>query len=229
MGDPGGLIFLDLKDKAHPKQISWLRLNPPFTNGYFGVHSVINLDSRKLLVGVNEGSGNALTNPVKTGWVIDYADPTNARILAVLETPTLPEVPAGHDYTQPVRFGPHNANENEPQGLVDDWMVYLAWFRAGARVFDLSDPKHPEDVGYFEPPDPKYRADARTWSGKPGDPDGSELSSVNQVFVDKRGLMYVTGYNDGLYILEYTGPRPDGSKKALAEAQAQHAALIAKK
>jgi hypothetical protein len=39
------------------------------------------------------------------------------------------------------------------------------------------------------------------------------------VYVDQRGLIYLSGYNDGLYIVEYTGPRPEGSKKALEEAK----------
>jgi len=96
-----------------------------------------------------------------------------------------------------------------PQGMIDDSMFYVSWFSEGIRVFDVSDAKHPAEVGFYEPPDPKVRIDARTWSGKPGDPNGSELSSLNHVFVDKRGLIYASGYNDGLWILEYTGPRPD--------------------
>lgn len=224
LGDPpGGLVILDIKDKAHPKQLSYLKLNPLFPDAYFGVHNVVLMESRKILVCMNEGVGNAKDRPQQTGWVVDYADPTKPRILSVLP------IPAGHDYSLPVRFGPHNAHENQPQGMIDDYMFYVSWFSEGVRVFDVSEAKHPEEVGFYEPPDPKVRIDARTWSGKPGDPDGSELSSLNHVFVDKRGLIYASGYNDGLWILEYTGPRPEGSKKALEDARKQHEALVAKK
>lgn len=224
LGDPpGGLIFLDIKDKAHPKQLSYLRLNPPFINGYFGVHNVVLYESRKILACMNEGVGNAGNRPQMTGWLVDYADPTQPRILSVLP------IPPGHeDLTIPARLGPHNAHENQPQGMIDDFMLYISWFHAGIRIFDTSDAKHPQEVGFYEPPDPKARIDARTWNGKPGDPDGSELMSMNHVFVDKRGYVYASGYNDGLYILEYTGPRPDGSKKALDTARQQHEALAAK-
>jgi hypothetical protein len=45
------------------------------------------------------------------------------------------------------------------------------------------------------------------------------------VYVDKRGYIYASGYNDGLYILEYTGPRPQGSQTALDTTRRERAAL----
>lgn len=219
LGDPpGGLIILDIKDKTKPRMLSRLDLSPPMIDGYFGVHNVVTFDSRRILVCMNEGVGNPLTRPQQTGWVVDYSDPTRPVILSILP------IPSGHDMAVPARFGPHNAHENHPNGLIDDYMLYISWFNGGVRVFDLSDPKHSVEAGFFEPPDPKYRMDARTWSGKAGDPDGSELSSLNHVYVDKRGYVYASGYNDGLYILEYTGPRPQGSLTALEQARRQHAA-----
>lgn len=110
-----------------------------------------------------------------TGWVVDYSNPSKPVMLSILP------IPPGHDMIIPTRFGPHNVHENHPNGLIDDYLLYISWFHGGARVFDLSDPKHPEETGYFAPPDPKYPMDMRTWSGKPGGPDGSELSSLNHV------------------------------------------------
>ena len=216
---PGGLVILDLKDKGNPGFLSRVDMSPPMIEPYFGVHHVTTFDSRKILVALNEGVGSMRTRPQMTGWVIDYADPTRPKVLSVLP------IPPGHDMNIPVRFGPHNSHENQPQGLIDDYMLYVSWFHAGVRVFDLSDPKHPVESGYFEPADPKYRMDSRTWSGEPGEPDGSELASLNHVYVDKRGYIYGSGYNDGLYILEYTGPRPVGSQEALDVARRERAAM----
>ncbi len=222
LGDPpGGLIILDIKDKAHPKQLSRLDMSPPMADTYFGVHNVITMDSRKLLVCMNEGTGEPRSKAQMTGWVVEYADPAKPVIQSILP------IPPNQDMDRPARFGPHNAHENHPNGLIDDWMLYISWFNRGVRVFDLSDPRHPVEAGFFEPPDPKERMDARTWSGKPGDPDGSELSSLNHVYVDKRGYIYASGYNDGLYILEYTGARPQGSQTALEQGKQEHARLAA--
>jgi hypothetical protein len=210
---PGGLMILDIKDKAHPRLLSRTDMSPPMMEPYFGVHNVVLMESRKILVCMNEGVGNAMSRPQMTGWVMDYSNPSKPVILSVLP------IPQGFDLREPARFGPHNAHENQPNGLIDDYMLYISWFHGGVRIFNLSDPKHPTEAGSFAPPDPPYRMDPRTWSGKPGDPDGSELSSLNHVYVDKRGYVYASGYNDGLYILEYTGPRPQGSLTALTDAR----------
>ena len=218
---PGGLVILDIKDKSKPTVLSRLDLSPPMVDGYFGVHNVVTMDSRNILVMMHEATAAPKSQTQMTGWVVDYSDPRKPVILSVLP------IPEGHDYSKPVRFGPHNAHENHPNGLVDDYMAYMSWFHGGIRVFDLSDPKHPFEAGYFRPADPKQRLDARTWNGKPGDPNGSELSSMNHVYVDKRGYIYASGYNDGLYILEYTGPRPQGSKAALEQANRERGERIA--
>ena len=218
---PGGLNILDIRDKSQPKLLSRIDMSPPMTPGYFGVHNVVTMDSRGLLTMMHEGAGNSLNRPQMTGWVVDVKDPAKPVILSVLP------IPQGFDRTVPARFGPHNAHENQPGALIDDYMFYISWFRAGLRIFDLSEPKHPFEAGYFLPPDPKYRVDDITWSGKPGDPNGSELSSLNHVYVDQRGLIYISGYNDGLYILEYTGRRPQGSQTALEQAKRDREARIA--
>ncbi|MBI2220083.1 MAG: hypothetical protein HYU53_02625 [Acidobacteria bacterium] len=218
---PGGMVILDIRDKAKPAFLSRLDLSPPMIDDYFAIHNVVTFDSRGLLAMLDEGSGNNLLKPEKTGWIVDVKDPKNPVILSVLQTPQ------DVDRRHPVRFGIHNAHENQPGSLIDDYMLYVSWFRAGMRIFDLSDPKHPVEAGYFRPPDPKYRIDDTTWNGTEGDPDGSELSSLNHVYVDQRGLIYTSGYNDGLYILEYTGPRPQGSRAALETARRQREQQIA--
>ncbi len=218
---PGGVNILDIRDKSKPTLLSRLDMSPPMIDDYFGVHNVVTMDTRGIMAMMHEAGGPPRARAQRTGWVVDIKDPKNPVILSVLP------IPQGFDLSVPARFGAHNAHENQPGSLIDDYMFYVSWFRGGLRIFDLSDPKHPVEAGYFLPPDPKYRIDARTWSGKPGDPDGSELSSLNHVHVDQRGLIYLSGYNDGLYIVEYTGPRPEGSRKALEEARREREQAIA--
>ena len=57
------------------------------------------------------------------------------------------------------RFGPHNQNQLQHNPLVknQDDLVYLTWFNAGLRIYDISTPIYPQEVGWFLPPDPRER------------------------------------------------------------------------
>jgi len=55
----------------------------------------------------------------------------------------------------------------------------------------------PEEVAYFVPPAPWRMFDPR--------PESAQVIQSCDVFVDREGLLYVTDYNAGLYILEYKG------------------------
>jgi len=220
---PGGLIMLDLADYSKPQMLSYLDLSPPMVDGYFGIHNVITLDSRKLLVTMNEATRYRLEEPQQTGWVVDYRDPKNPVILSILPT----EETGRTDLRQSVRYGPHNGHENRNDGLVDDWMVYISWFNGGVRVFDLSDPRHPVEAGYYIPPDPKWKMDERPLNYQ-GRHVGSDLIALQDVWVDTRGYLYCTDYNAGLFVLEYTGPRPEGSRRALEEARAERQRRISR-
>jgi hypothetical protein len=58
-------------------------------------------------------------------------------------------------------------------------------------------PFRPEEIAYFVPPPPRRMFDTR--------PGRARVIQSCNVFVDREGLMYVTDYNAGLYILEYKG------------------------
>ncbi len=86
----------------------------------------------------------------------------------------------------------HNIHENRPGSLIDDHLVYIAYFNGGLRIADISNPYRPEEVGYFVPEKPEGQAAVQT----------------NDVFVDADGLIYIVDRFDGtMYVLEYTGPR----------------------
>jgi hypothetical protein len=97
------------------------------------------------------------------------------------------------------RFGPHNQNTLlhnpfvQPQGN----LVYLTYFNAGLRIYDTSTPTAPREVGYFLPPDPTHRYGVF--------PKGKLVAQTEDVLVDRRGFIYITHKNQGLYILRYTG------------------------
>jgi hypothetical protein len=77
--------------------------------------------------------------------------------------------------------------------------MYLTYFNAGLRVFDISNARLPKEVGYFIPPDPVKRY---------GPVPDKFVEQTEDVLVDRRGYVYITNKNQGLWVLRYTGPRP---------------------
>ena len=57
------------------------------------------------------------------------------------------------------RFGPHNVNQeiHLPDVEKPGNLIYLTYFNAGLRVFDIKDPIQPEETGWFIPPQPTHR------------------------------------------------------------------------
>ena len=76
-------------------------------------------------------------------------------------------------------------------------MIFATYQNAGIRVFDISDPFTPKEMGALVPPQPATLADTR--------PNRTRVIQSADVFVDANGLIYATDYNAGLYILEFGG------------------------
>jgi hypothetical protein len=96
------------------------------------------------------------------------------------------------------RFGPHNTNleyhlpDVEKQGD----LIYLTYFNAGLRIFDIREPRLPKEVGWFIPPAPTKRI---------GPLPAKLTNQTEDVLVDTRGNIYITDKQWGLFILRYTG------------------------
>ena len=76
-------------------------------------------------------------------------------------------------------------------------LVLATWQNAGVGAFDISDAYAPKEVGALVPAPPTRMDDRR-----PGRP---RVIQSADVFVDARGLIYVTDYNAGLSIIEFEG------------------------
>jgi hypothetical protein len=73
--------------------------------------------------------------------------------------------------------------------MVDDQLIYATFYNAGLRVVDISNPVAPKEVAYYVPETPHYQKAIQT----------------NQVFVDARGLIYLSDFEGaGLHILEWS-------------------------
>ena len=110
--------------------------------------------------------------------------------------------PAGEAYTdfcdKGGRFGPHNTSleYHLPDVEKQADLIYLTYFNAGLRVFNIKDARLPKEVGWFIPPQPTKRI---------GPLPAKLVNQTEDVLADTRGNIYITDKQWGLFILHYTG------------------------
>jgi len=185
----GGLTILDVRDKSSPKLIAHRNWCPPYGGG---THSALPLHDRNLLVVADEATMNIDQEQMKRTWVFDIREKANPVSIATLPTP------AEQDYVAlGGQFGPHNLHENRPGSFQSSTTIFATWQSAGVRVFDIADPYRPVETGYFVPPQPtKWMEPLR---GR------AKMRHTADLFVAQDGVMYVTDYDAGLYILQWQG------------------------
>ena len=138
--------------------------------------------------------------PANFAAVVDIADPTRPFLLSVLPQPQPPPGASYGSFAEKGGWsGPHNSNllQHNPDVQRQGDLFYLAHFNAGLRVYDVSNRRNPREVGYFLPPDPRRRYGPM--------PEGALVTQSEDVVVDRRGFIYVTDKNQGLWVLRYTG------------------------
>jgi hypothetical protein len=138
--------------------------------------------------------------PYNFAGIVDLSDQGRPRLLSLLPPP----VPAaGAPYPnfnlRGGRFGPHNQHhsQNNPWLYASEEIVYLTWFNAGLRVYDIRDPYVPREVGWFLPDDPIERRGRL--------PETALVTQSEDVLVDARGFAYLTDKNHGLHVVRFTG------------------------
>lgn len=181
----GGIVILDISDKSRPREISRLNYSPPY-NGF--THTVLPLFARGLLIVTDECTRDSGLDWPKLAWVVDARTETN-----LVPISTLPLPPVEVFGKRGGRFGAHNLHENYPGPLSwrSDQIVVGAFFNAGVRAYDVSNPYQPREVAYFVPGAPKLS------------PKGA--IQMNDVYIDDRGLVFAADrFSGGLYVLEMT-------------------------
>ena len=90
-----------------------------------------------------------------------------------------------------MRFGPHNLHENRAGSYRSARVVFVTYFNAGLRVYDLVDPARPVELA----------------SWVPETPAGQEAPQTNDLFVEANGRVWATDrIGGGLHCLE---PEPE--------------------
>ena len=183
------LAVVDVADRENPKLMTHRVWAPPFGAG---THNALPLPDRELLVVVDETVLDHQQDGFKPIWVFDNQVKSNPISIA-----TFPP-PSDKDYlTAGGHFGPHNIHENRPGSFVSEELIFATYQNAGVRVYDIRDQFRPVEVAAYVPPRPTVWVDPR--------PNRPVVLHSADVYVDQNGLVYVTDFNAGLYILEYLG------------------------
>jgi len=207
MGYGPAVVILDISDISKPKLIGQLTISPPF--GGIPAHDVLPIPGKNMLFVHGEATGGgdtpddqpACARPITTAAMVDIKDPAKPYLVSILPTPVPPK---GAPYTdfcdKGGRFGPHNTNleYHLPDVEKQADLIYLTYFNAGLRIYDIKNPRLPKEIGWFIPPTPTKR-----YGPLPYD---KLVSQTEDVLVDTRGNIYITDKNWGIFVLRYTGP-----------------------
>ena len=205
-----GLVILDVHDKAHPKLLSRIDYNAPgvekdspdasFCRAAAGVTEAAcgNAHSAKLVPGrpgLLVMTDEYFTCPFGHMRLFDVRNPRRPKLLSHMllpETtrcdPTHPQASVDH-YMQ---RGPstHIGNALNPN------IYMVAWYGAGLRAIDISDARHPHEVG-------RYIYKLTDDYDLPPKYAGRETYDV---IFGKNGRIYVADGTAGIRVVRYTGP-----------------------
>jgi len=196
----GDVVILDIADPAHPKMVAHLDFSPPFSGTHttvpFPRMKVANFtpgigDIRNFLVISEEAIASGCQELRRQLYVVDATEERNPVPVATFK------VPDGDFCERGGRFGPHQFAETKNGEIIGGTLLYVAYFNAGLRIVDISNPFNPTEAGYYIP----EHTDK-------SDPRRGRAIQTNDVDLDYRGLIYITDRaGAGLHILEYEGSK----------------------
>jgi hypothetical protein len=187
-----GLIILDVQDVNRPKLAGHLPIDPPFSN-MIPTHTALPLPERQLVVINGESIRERCDEPLVMAGIVDVRDVSQPRLISILPLPD----PVEDFHAKGGRFGPHNQHQPQHQDClqpIGDY-IYLTYFNAGLQIFDISNPLRPVSAGYYIPDTPPKRL---------GLLPRDLVIQAEDVIVDRRGCIFMTEKNSGLYVMEFT-------------------------
>jgi hypothetical protein len=202
----GQTAAFDISDITRPKLAWELDLNPPHRGPHTVSPIVYNtvpnfgkdVLPRKYAYVVDEAGAPEDLSPCRgvrsKTYMLDITNEQHPLPVSVWQ------VPADKFCSKGGRFGPHQSAEtvNGRINRFEDKLAWLAYFNAGVRLVDLSDPYNLREVGYYIP-----KPTARSHPVEKGQ---GTVIQMNDVDLDDRGYAYASDRTGaGLFILQYTG------------------------
>ena len=193
-----GLVVVDVSDPSQPSIISRLDYVPPFNGGGLGAaHTsapvIADPDKDPTLIVQTDEIFNC---PPGFGRIIDISTLANPMVISNYR---LPFIDDNFDFGTG-QFVCRAGQESIHLPWLDfrsPSLLYQAWYDQGVRVWDLSNPFLPREIGYYLSP--------------PYGGGGNVGRHTREVFQDRdTGLVYTTdGNGGGLTVLRWTGPIPE--------------------
>ena len=218
LGYPRGgyLEVVDISDITKPRSELLFCISPTFNRG---PHTVLPLpgvkcpnfapgvgDVRDFIVFVNEAhNANPDHKEVRTMlYMLDVTARSNPMTVDTFRVPDAGYVERGG------RFGPHQFAETMNGSLYSPKdngnLLHLAYFSAGLRILDISDPYDMKEVGHYLP---ATTSNTVTRSGGLTAPLPQQVIQTNDVDLDERGLVYISDRaGTGMHIIEYLKDQP---------------------
>lgn len=199
----GWLGAWDISDRANPKMVWSYDTAPPAG----GPHTVTPIVYEKLpyAVGpalprtfflVTDETSNCKTGVMAKATMFDVTHESHPMPISTWQ------VPIGDFCGKGGRFGTHQHAEfvNGRLNRHENRIAWIAYFNAGIRVIDVSDPYNMRELGYYIP-----KTNAKS---HPMGENQKTAIQINDVTIDHRGLAYATDrVGTGLFIVEYTGKK----------------------
>jgi len=191
-----GMVIVDVGDRSKPRIISRLDYVPPFHGGPSGAaHTaapvVVDANKQPTLVVVTD---EIIACPPGYGRIVDISDLSNPQEIATLR---LPHVTDNFDYaTGKFRCPSNGGYIHHPWfDFRSPSLLYTAWIEQGVRVWDVTNPFVPREVGYYL--SPRY-------------PGRFPNRQVREVYQDRdTALLYMADANGaGITVLRWVGPIP---------------------
>ena len=196
----GGAIILDISELSRPRMVSQLAFRG--ITATQGIHTFLPLPRRRIALVNDEAIRENGDENLNMAGVVDISNESQLRLISLFPLPEPPAEPGLNNfYEKGGRFGPHNQHHPNHQACLEerDDMAYLTYFNAGLRIYDIRDPRAPKEIAYFIPPDPKTRI---------GTKPSQLVAQTEDVLVDRRGCVYISDKNQGIYILKLNNVWP---------------------
>jgi len=170
-----GMVILDISDLTQPRTVSHLNWE---VGGH--THTCLPLPDRKLVVVTDEAVTNGCDDDPHMVRIVDVSDETDPGVIAICP------VPEGDFCERGLRFGAHCLHENLPGSYRSQEIVFVTYFNAGLRVYDIADAAQPTEIAHWIPECPP----------------GQDAIQINDVYVDADYTVFASDrVNGGVYIL----------------------------